>query len=663
MSATMTKASASKKRSAPDDRGAPRKKQHLDHSAKPKNLTSKAKSASAKPKSHDRPSPSTKKTRSKPVTSTELVEDDDDEEEWTSEDDAGDPMDEGANGGEDATGESAQNKQSAREAHQQQRAVQAERKAAKPHSALLAEAKQVWRLAHQKNITKTERTQHVDQLMSIVRGHVQEVVLKHDASRIIQTLVKHGSPAQRDEVAAELKGKYKELVQSRYSKFLVGKLVRYSSTHRSAILAEFKGHVVRLLLHREASQIVADAYELWANAADRAMLVRDFYGKEAALFSAQTPTGLKGILNGADDEKRKRILTGVREQLELVFNNSEKGTVVSHSIVHHALLEYLEATHDLAKEDDREKFRREMFDVCQELLAEMVHTKDGSRAVREFLAEGTAKDRKQIVKCLKPHVERIAKDEEAQLVLLAALDIIDDTKLTAKSLVVPLVASPETVNTLAESSTGRRSLYGLLVPRNTRHFTPALIVNLASTDAARDRTSKKDVQTRRDEIRSAASPGLVEWAAKYAAEAVADPGRALLLLEVMLEADGDKSAAIDALLAIPLDAPAEGPHPAARLFKTLLQGGHFSRASNSVVKSPRWDAIGFARKLGRDRARQLGAFVLAELCERVREDGTDQEQRDLAISFDKAECKRIEASGEKGSAVLLEKVMALKAGV
>ena len=28
---------------------------------------------------------------------------------------------------------------------------------------------------------------------------------------------------------------------------------------------------------------------------------------------------------------------------------------------------------------------------CQEVLAEMVHTRDGSRVVREFLAQGTAK--------------------------------------------------------------------------------------------------------------------------------------------------------------------------------------------------------------------------------------------------------------------------------
>lgn len=55
----------------------------------------------------------------------------------------------------------------------------------------------------------------------------------------------------------------------------------------------------------------------------------------------------------------------------------------------------------------------------------MVHTKDGSRVVREFIATGSAKDRKLIVKAIKPHVERMCLDEEAQLVLFSALDIIE----------------------------------------------------------------------------------------------------------------------------------------------------------------------------------------------------------------------------------------------
>lgn len=72
------------------------------------------------------------------------------------------------------------------------------------------------------------------------------------------------------------------------------------------------------------------------------------------------------------------------------FNNSDKGAV-THSIVHRALWEYLCAINGVSDESEQERLRREVFESCQEVIAEMVHTKDGSRVVREFLAQGTAK--------------------------------------------------------------------------------------------------------------------------------------------------------------------------------------------------------------------------------------------------------------------------------
>lgn len=54
--------------------------------------------------------------------------------------------------------------------------------------------------------------------MDVLRGHVQEIVFKHDASRIVQTVVKYGRQKERDEIASELKGKFRNLAQSRYSK-------------------------------------------------------------------------------------------------------------------------------------------------------------------------------------------------------------------------------------------------------------------------------------------------------------------------------------------------------------------------------------------------------------------------------------------------------------
>lgn len=76
--------------------------------------------------------------------------------------------------------------------------------------------------------------------------------------------------------------------------------------------------------------------------------------------------------------------------------------------MHRALWELLTAVDSIEEESEKDKLRREIFErlivelicvvqhsnscaSCQDVLAEMVHTKDGSRAVREFIAQGTAK--------------------------------------------------------------------------------------------------------------------------------------------------------------------------------------------------------------------------------------------------------------------------------
>jgi len=91
------------------------------------------------------------------------------------------------------------------------------------------------------------------------------------------------------------------------------------------------------------------------------------------------------------------------------LNNPEKGAV-THAVVHRALWEYLSTLCELENEAEREKLWREIFEMydlrclstqtrplvtylfrCQDVLAEMVHTKDGSRLVREFIVRGSAK--------------------------------------------------------------------------------------------------------------------------------------------------------------------------------------------------------------------------------------------------------------------------------
>ncbi|CCL99892.1 uncharacterized protein FIBRA_01917 [Fibroporia radiculosa] len=574
--------------------------------------------------------------------------------------------------------EAVKDPNASRESHKAQRALLEQRRAAKPHSELLAEAKRAWRLAHQKSISKAERMEHIHALMNVIRGNVKDIVFKHDASRIVQTIVRYGGEKERNEVAAELQGHYKELAQSKYSKFLVSKLIRLCPSRRAAILREFHGHVLRLLLHREASSVLADAFELHANAYERSLLLRDFYGKEASLFTVtagsegekeRSKMGFKGLFDSAEGERRKRLMMTLKDNLVRILNNPDKGAV-SHAIVHRALWEYLSAINDVQDEGEQEKLRREIFDGCQEVLAEMVHTKDGSLVVREFIAYGTAKDRKQIIKTIKPHVERMCQDDEAQLVLFTALDVIDDTKLTAKSLVADIASA---ASSLHASPQGRRSLLYLVAPRTKRHFMPAQIATLAETDLVRSRTSKKDGAVRSAEINRAASDLLLQWVADNGAQVSKDTGGSLVVCEIMLYAEGDKSAASDALLqALNVPSSAASPHPislphTSRLYKMLLQGGHYSQVMGAIEPAPLWSARAFAlrfmqlvdRDTALEMARGEGAFVINALCEQLASGEECEERNTFKNWFGKSIRKEIKESAGKGSAVLLQSLETL----
>jgi|ERR1700722_11187110 len=90
------------------------------------------------------------------------------------------------------------------------------------------------------------------------------------------------------------------------------------------------------------------------------------------------------------------------------------------------------------------------------------------------------------------------------------------------------------------SPQGRRALLYLLVPRIKRHFLPSRISIIAETDAIRAKTTKKDNVLRADEVRLAASEGLLAFVEKMGGEASRGTSGSLLITEIMLYADGGK---------------------------------------------------------------------------------------------------------------------------
>ena len=188
-------------------------------------------------------------------------------------------------------------------------------------------------------------------------------------------------------------------------------------------------------------------------------------------------------------------------------------------------------------EEEADKKRKSLLDDINDLIPEIVHTRDGSRATREFIATSTPKDRKLILKSIKPHIEKMATDDQAQLVLFTALDAIDDTRATSTTIVSSLTKSSKD---LAFDKNGRRSLHYLLTPRSTKHFTPDIVYVLKETDGILSKTSKKDANIRHEEIIKFASKELLQAIEDEPKKFIMDAGASLLVTDNMLYAIGGK---------------------------------------------------------------------------------------------------------------------------
>lgn len=467
-------------------------------------------------------------------------------------------------------------------------------------------------------------------------------------------------------------------MESKYSKFLMAKLIRYCPSIRPLLVPVIAKNLGSLLSHADAVQPISDFYDLYASAKERRGLVRGFYPREVAIFDGGKEgldtVGLEGALEATSEGGRARVLEGVEKVVLDVFNATQK-TALAQSIFHRLVSEYLTCVYRFLEPEAAGTKMHELLDASLESLPEIVHTKDGSAVVRELLVRGNAKDRKSILQHLRKHIEAIAKDADAQLVLFTAFDVVDDTKLMGKAFVADIVGL---AHELSHDKNGRRAVLYLLTPTASRHYLPSTLASLAaSAEAARQAgTSKKDPEVRRREIATHASAGLLTLVAEHGEHLVRDPGAGLMVQEILLHTSGAKAAAVEALVA-PLRAPftADGDHVlelahATRTYKTLLSGGHFNMATKSIevvdaTLGPAF-AVAFWRALASDEAGgpsnaiKLAAaapFVAVEMIEALK--GTEAWDEAKAVLAGQDARDAIAASEMKGANVLAERLAAL----
>ena len=466
-------------------------------------------------------------------------------------------------------------------------------------------------------MSKEERDRLVAELFELVTGHIKDFVFKHDAVRTIQCALKYASKAQRKIIADELKGEYRTLAESRYGKFLVAKLlVEGDQDTRSAIIAEFYGHVRGLINHPEASWILDDTYRQVALKSEKESLLREWYGPEFSIFkdkaAVEAPTAdLKEILN-AHPEKRKPILT----YLYSLINQLVQKKMTAFTMLHDAMLQYSLAVGPPSSSTSAQEFLDLIRDDEEgDLLKNLAFTQSGARVVCQALAFGTAKDRRNMLKSYKDNITTLAYDANGNNVIIAAYEVIDDTVMSTKVIIPELLSTKlptnaERYNAIVELATHSSGRIPILYPfcadqpkwllNNARGATTVL----DEVRTLRAETSKKEPEKRLKEIANAISVHdngiIINCIAHRAAELAKTSFGCQFITQILLEAEGEKTAALTAVADLAEGDPNAEGHIAwssfgGRMLKTLVSAGRWDSQQKEIV--PIKPRLGFSELL------------------------------------------------------------------
>lgn len=494
--------------------------------------------------------------------------------------------------------------QTSRESHAKQKQLAQERKAAKPLADELHRTKKIWeRLRRKSHVPKDERKKLVEELFTIITGRIKDFVLKHDAVRAVQTAIKYSTTEQRKQIARELQGAYAQLAESRYAKFLIGKLlVQNDDEIRDIIIPEFYGKVRKLINHPEASWILDDTYRGVATKEQKATLLREWYGPEFSIKElnkdAKPTSDLKAILE-AEPSKRGPIMKSLADMINSLVQKKMTGF----TMLHDAMLQYF-----LNAQQGTEEFSEfiEMVkgDEGGDLLKNLAFTKSGARLVCLLLAYGSSKDRKQILKTYKDTYLLMSGDVHAHTVILTACDVIDDTKLSSKTIFPELLGEGDEVTqnvVAAVNNPHARTTILYLMEGLSKSLFPAShssdVEILEEIHEIRKSTSKKDEDVRRDELIAAISPQLISAIAAAPSELTSTAFGCQFVSDVLLTGVGNKQKALEAIAQSASGDPSQEPaeddlqpqtHIArtpfgGRMLKSLIQGGRFDKAAGKII--------------------------------------------------------------------------------
>ncbi|KAH8294499.1 hypothetical protein KR044_005278, partial [Drosophila immigrans] len=364
---------------------------------------------------------------------------------------------------------------------QDKKELKLKRKRTRDTYEVTVEVKKIYeQLKCQRTKNKDALVQQMYDLLNVDNGdNINKVAKAHDTARILQCMIKFGSPALRVELSEKLMPDAVAMCQSKYSHFCIQAMLKYCNTATKSKLADaLMGNIVRLAGHNIAGKLIDEIYQV-ATKQQRCHMRQEFYSELYKKTKDANVATLTDTYKEASNMKAS-ILGAVKSNIEHLANKK----LLDSSLLHAVIVEYLQATSDNLAETAV---------TLAASIPQLLSTKQGTEAATLCFYASEPKTRRAILKNIKEHLLKIALHEHGHVFLISLFNVLDDTKAAKKSVYDPLHGD---LKTLVASPHGRRVIQWLIAPGDTVCFHPSFIKFI---DGGLEH-SKKDKDVRRKEL-------------------------------------------------------------------------------------------------------------------------------------------------------------------
>lgn len=262
-----------------------------------------------------------------------------------------------------------------------------------------------------KSVKAEDKVKLIGDILGQVQNILDKYTLKKDGSKIIQGCMKHGSQAQREQIYKAIleSPQIEEIIQSKYGHYAILRMIKY-------MLKEFKQPLFDVLIKK--------AYYYMTHV--QAGQVLDKFVRELA--TPNQLNQLKQVFQKSLESKDMAKQENIENMAMKLIDKQNHYSILSKHVLTLAM--------PILVPTERQK----LIDYLCDKVLELLDDKEGIKLCISLINYASAKDRKNIVKCLKGHLMDIIKTENSQsfIVIQKLLHSLDDTVLLDKQVLSEL---------------------------------------------------------------------------------------------------------------------------------------------------------------------------------------------------------------------------------